>query len=110
MQIQPYLQSKYNLSIHVRTSYLDFRPMERIPNTPHTLINTGHRLARLPVLLACAISQYLCLFPHAFVLEVFDTYRPLGAVDVLCDYDRVPPWPRADGNLDLWVVLRKRGE
>lgn len=86
--------------------------MERIPNTPHTLVQTRHRLAQLPVLLACTIPQYLRLFPHAFVLQVPHAYRALGAVDVFGDDDGVPPWPWADGDFDLWVVAgegRERG-
>lgn len=86
--------------------------MERIPNTPHTLIDTGDRLAPLPILLARAIPQCLSLFPYALVLQVLDAYRPLRAVDVMCDDDGVFPWPWADGDLDLWAVAsegRERG-
>lgn len=93
-----------------RRSYLDLRPMERIPNAPHALIQTRHRLAQLPILLARTIPQYLCLLPHALILQILDAYRACGAVDVLGDYDGVFPWPWADGDLDLWVAAGKGGE
>lgn len=70
--------------------------MERIPNAPHALIHTSHRLARLPVLLTSAIPQYLRLLPHALVLQVLDAYIPRRAVDVVRDDDGVVARPRAD--------------
>jgi hypothetical protein len=38
-----------------RSSYLHLRAMEWIPDTPHTLIHTSHRLACLSILLTGAI-------------------------------------------------------
>jgi hypothetical protein len=91
--------------------YLHLRPMEWIPNSPHTLIDTRHRLAvPLLILLTRAIPQQFRLLPHALVLQVLDAYRPLSAVDVMCDDDGVPPWPWADCDFDLWAVARECGQ
>jgi hypothetical protein len=81
--------------------------MERIPNTPHTLVYTGDGLASLPVLLASTIPQHLRLFSHSLVLQILYAYRPLRAVDVMCDDDWVSPWPWAYSDLDLWAIASK---
>lgn len=93
-----------------RSSYLHLRSVERVPNASHALVYTGHRLAQLLVLLARAISQYLCFFPHALVLQVLYADGPRSAVEVVCDNDGVLSWPSADGDFDLWVVAGKGWE
>lgn len=84
--------------------------MERRPDTPNALIDTGDGLAQLPVLLAIAIAQHLGLFPDALVLQVLDADGASGAVDVVGDDDGVLAGPWADGELDGGVARRKRGE
>lgn len=81
--------------------------MKRVPNTPHALIDTGHRLARLPILLARAIPQNLRLFPDAIDLQILHAYRSLRAVDVVCDDNGMLPWPRADGDFNLGAAARE---
>jgi hypothetical protein len=93
----------------VPISYLHLCTVERIPNTPHALIHTRHRLARLPVLLACVIPQKLGLFPHTVELQVLHTQCPCGSVHVMCGDDGVSPWPWADGDFDLRAILCERG-
>lgn len=55
--------------------YIDLASVEWTPDTPHALVQTLHWPAiQFPVLLSCAISQHLSLFPHALVLQVLDAY------------------------------------
>lgn len=89
---------------------LDPRAVERRPDTPNTLVDTGDGLAQLLVLLAVAIPQHLSLFPHALVLQVLDADGPCGAVDVVGDDDGVLARPRANGELDGGVARGKGGE
>jgi hypothetical protein len=84
--------------------------MERVPNTPHALIHTRHRLARLSVLLARVIPQELGLLPHTVELHVLHAQRPCGSVHVVCGDDGVSPGPWADCDFDLRAVLRERGQ
>lgn len=79
---------------------LDLRTMERRPDTPNTLIDTRNRLTQLLVLLSAVVPQCLGLFPDTLVLQVLDTDRPCGAVEVVCDDYGVLAWPRADGEFD----------
>lgn len=87
--------------------YLNLRTVERTPNAPHALIDTADRLAQLPVLLSVAVPQHLGLLPDALVLQVLDADAPCGAVDVVCDDDRVLARARADGELDGRVARGK---
>lgn len=85
--------------------------MERIPDTPHALVDTDHRPSvQLPVLLPTRVSQQLSLLPHTLILQVLDAYGSLRAVDVMGDDDGVParPWRYAD--FDLGVALCEDGE
>lgn len=84
--------------------------MERRPDTPNALIDTRDRLPELLVLLAIAIPQHLSLLAHALVLQVLDANGPCGAVDVVCDDDRVLARAWADGELDRGVALGEGGE
>src|SRR5690242_8167857 len=89
---------------------LDLRAVERRPDTPNTLVDTGDGLAQLLVLLAVAIPQHLCLFPHPLVLQVLDADGPCGAVDVVGDDDGVLARARADGELNGGVARGEGGE
>jgi hypothetical protein len=84
--------------------------MKRIPNTPHTLIHTGNRLAQLPILLAATIPQQFCLLPHALVLQVLDAYGPHRAVGISCDDDRVVHWSWGNREFNLRVIACEGGE
>ena len=90
--------------------YLNLRAMERTPNAPHTLIDTANRLAQLPVLLPIAVPQHLGFLPHALVLQILDADAPCGAVDVVCDDDRVLARARADGEFDGGVARGEGGQ
>jgi len=90
--------------------YLDLRAMERTPNAPHALIDTADGLAQLPVLLSIAVPQHLSLLPDALVLQVLDADAPCGAVDVVCDDNRVLARARADGEFDGRVARGEGGQ
>jgi hypothetical protein len=70
--------------------------MEWVPYSPDALIDTGDRLANLPVLLSIRIPQQLRLLPYSVIQEVLYTYASLGTVDVMCDDNRVSSGPWCD--------------
>jgi hypothetical protein len=91
-------------------SYLQLGAVERIPNAPHALVDTRHRVAQLLVLLARVVPQHFCLLADALDVQVSDADGALGAVDVVCDDDGVVPRARAHVDLDLRVVAREGGQ
>ena len=84
--------------------------MIRAPYTPDALVDTRHRLVQLLVLLPTCISEQLCLLSHTLCLQIPYADSSLGTVDVMCSDHRVFPRSWRDGNLDLWVALRKGWE
>jgi hypothetical protein len=80
------------------------------PDAPDALVDAGHRLIQLLVLLAARVSEGFCLLPHTLCLQISYADGSLGAVDVVCSNNRVFSRPRRDGNLDLGIALRKGGE
>lgn len=96
---------------HISRSYLDVRTVERTPNTPNTLVDTGNGPVRNPlVLLGARVSQQLDLFPDALARQVLHIYRLLVTVDVVCGEDWVVCVLREDGDLNLGIALCEGGE
>lgn len=91
-------------------SDLNLRTVERRPDAPDALVDTGDGLAELLVLLAVGVAQHLGLLADALVLQVLDADGPCGAVDVVCDDDGVLARARADGELDGGIALCEDGE
>jgi hypothetical protein len=89
---------------------LQLGPMERIPDTPHVLVDTRDRLAQLLVLLARVVPQHLRLLADALDVQIPDTDGALGAVDVAGDDDGMVLRARAHVDLNLRVVARESGQ
>lgn len=84
--------------------------MERIPDTPHTLVDRLDRLGDLFQLVPTGISEQKRLFQHLGIVEVPHTHCLFPAVDVVAFDDWMFPWSRRDCDFDLRVCFCEAGE
>jgi len=80
------------------------RTMKRIPNTPHTLIRTLHRLRDPLQPLPARIPQQQHFFQNLIRLQISHADGFLAAVDVLASDYGVAAWSGGDGDFDLGVL------
>jgi hypothetical protein len=90
-----------------RGSYLHAHSVAVVwgPDASDTLADTGDGLGNSLDLLTASIPQQLCLLQDRRGLHVLDAYRLDAAVDIVANHDRVLPWSRRNGELDLGVAL-----
>ena len=84
--------------------------MHWTPNTPYTLIQTGHHPSALhpPQFFPTRIPQQIRLFQHLMHLQVPHTNSLLPAINIGAANNGMSVWARRDVYLDLWMLGRKR--
>ena len=88
--------------------YLVHRPMERIPDSAHALIQALHRSRHALDLVPARVAQQQQLLPDLRRLEVAHADGALAAADVAAADDGVFVGSRRDGDFDARVVLGER--